>query len=158
MRTLGMAFATGLLISHSMVWGQLMVTPNPLTFNVPIGASTVSAVANITFNGVPVTVNSVSATTTTGQNWLQPAIPGSMGIVTVTVNPSGLSASSYSGTVVAITSNGAVSFQINLTVGGGAPPGTPAPSSLILVLTGLAGVGLYQVKRVFARARRSSPG
>jgi hypothetical protein len=32
------------------------------------------------------------------------------------------------------------------------PPTTPLPPSLILVLTGLAGAGLYQVRRKFARA------
>jgi hypothetical protein len=33
-----------------------------------------------------------------------------------------------------------------------APPATPLPPSFVLVLTGLAGASLYQVRRKFARA------
>jgi hypothetical protein len=32
------------------------------------------------------------------------------------------------------------------------PPGTPLPPTFVLVLTGLGGVGLYEVRRKFARA------
>ena len=73
--------------------------------------------------------------------------------MTVTVNPSGLAAGMYTGTVTIATSVGGVTSQVNLTVGGGVPPGTPAPSSLLLVLTGLLGVGLYQAKRLSAISR-----
>jgi hypothetical protein len=152
MRIFGIAFATCLLVAPPTAWGQLglLATPNPLDFNVPAGGSTGSQAVNITFNGVPVTVNSISSITTTGQNWLQANISGTTSVVIVTVNPSGLAASIYNGTVTALTSNGQVSFAVNLTVGAGVPPATPAPSSLILVLTGLLGVGLYQAKRVSA--------
>jgi hypothetical protein len=34
---------------------------------------------------------------------------------------------------------------------GSPPPATPVPPSLVLVLTGLAGAGLYRVRRKFAR-------
>src|SRR5262249_50302126 len=47
-----------------------IATPNSLSFNVQTGGSTGSQNVNIAFNGNPVTVTSVSATTTTGQNWL----------------------------------------------------------------------------------------
>jgi hypothetical protein len=148
MRTLAIVFAACLLIVPTSVWGQpssgLIANPNPLTINVPAGAGPSSQVVNITFNGSPATITGVSTSTATGQNWLQAFSP-STGVVTTTVNPAGLSGSFF-GTVVVNTIAGSITFQVNLTVGI-PPPVTPAPTSLILVLTGLAAVALYQMRR-----------
>jgi hypothetical protein len=121
----------------------LMAVPNPLTFSLPSGTTPLSAVVNITFNGSPVTITGISSSTNTGQNWLQASSQSGTSVL-VTVNPSGLSGTNF-GTVAVITTNGPINFQVNLTVGTSPPP-TPAPSSLILILTGLVGVGLYQMK------------
>jgi hypothetical protein len=146
MRTLAIVFAACLLIVPSMVRGQLglFASPNPLNFNVLAGSNSSTQVVNITNNGSPVTINSLSTSTTTGQTWLQASFDPSTGVVTTTVNPAGLSGS-FSGTVFVTTVVGQIAVAVNLTVG--TPPVTPAPTSLILVLTGLAAVGLYQMKR-----------
>jgi hypothetical protein len=157
MRALATTFAACLLIAPSAAWGQsgLMVAPNPVNFNVLLGAGVVSQNVSVTFNGSPVAITGISATTTTGQNWLQPSLSGFPGVLTVATNATLLSAGPYVGTVVVNTLVGQFSFQVNLTVIGGTPPGVPAPPSLILMLTGLAGAGLYQARRIFARARQT---
>lgn len=147
MRTLAIVIAACLLIVPSMVRGQLglFASPNPLNFNVPAGSNSSTQAVSITNNGSSVTITGVSTSTTTGQNWLQAAFSPSTGVVTTTVNPAGLSSGSFSGTITVTTTVGSISVAVNLTVT--APPVTPAPPSLILVLTGLAAMGLYQMKR-----------
>jgi hypothetical protein len=140
-----------------MARGQsgLVATPNPLNVNVSTGASPTSAVVNVTFNGSQVTITTVSISP--GASWLQAVISGT-GNVTVTTNPSGLAAGMYTGSVTAVTAAGTTGFQVNLTVGGGVPPGTPAPPSVILVLTGLGIIALYQARRKYVRVSRTSLG
>jgi uncharacterized protein (TIGR03437 family) len=96
----------------------LAANPNPLNANLAFGSGATSYNVNITYNGVPATVTGVSATTTTGQTWLQPLNSGSFGTVTVNVNPTILSFGTYSGTVFVSTTAGSLSFPVNLTVGG----------------------------------------
>jgi hypothetical protein len=151
MRTLATAFAACLLIVQSAVWAQslgLMASPNPLTITVPTGSSPTSQIVNITVNGTLATIASVSTSTTTGQNWLL-AFISSPGVVTTTVNPAGLSGS-FSGTVFVNTTVGPIAVSVNLNVGVN-PPATPAPPSLVLILTGLAAAGLYQMRRKLVR-------
>ena len=70
--------------------------------------------------------------------------------MTTTVNPAGLSSGNFSGSVIVNTVLGTIAFAVNLTVT--APPAvTPAPPSLLLVLTGLAAAGLYQMRRKLVR-------
>jgi hypothetical protein len=156
MRTLATAFATCVLIAPAAVWGQLTATPNPLNFNVPTGAGLTPQNVNVTFNGSPVTITGVSASTTTGQNWLQLFVTGVLGTLTVSTNPLGLSEGTYTGTAFVATTVGSIAVQVNLNVGGATPPGIPAPPSLILTLTGLAGAGLYQARRIYSRRRGES--
>jgi hypothetical protein len=92
----------------------LVATPNPVNFNVQTGGSTLSQNVNITSNGASVTVTNVSASTTTNQPWLLPSIGSSS--VFVSVNATGLTAGTYSGTVTAATSGGTIAFPVNLTV------------------------------------------
>ena len=151
MRTFATVLAVCLLIVTPAVRGQgLIANPNPLTINVPFGSSPISQLVNITFNGSPATITSAATSTTTGQNWLQASISGSTGGVIATVNPVGLSSGNFSGSVIANTVVGTIVFQVNLTVTA-PPPATPAPPSLILILTGLAAVGLYQMRRTTAQ-------
>jgi hypothetical protein len=153
MRTLATVFVACLLIVTPVVKGEnsgLMASPSQLNFSVPFGSSSTTQNVNITFNGAPVTVLTVSTLTvstppTAGQNWLLVSII-SPGFLTTTVNPAGPSGS-YSGTVTAVTAVGTISFPVNLNVGA-APPATPAPPSWILILTGLAAAGLYQMRRM----------
>src|SRR5207248_442530 len=67
--------------------------------------------------GVAANVTSVSAQTTTGQNWLLPSVSGAQGNVLVGISASFLSAGSYSGTVMVNTQQGSMTFTVNLTVG-----------------------------------------
>src|SRR5438034_7056931 len=105
----------------------LTVTPNPVNFNVQIGVTPLSQNVNITNNGASVNVLSVSASTTTGQNWLLPSVGSSS--VFVSIQPAGLTAGTYSGTVTANTSSGTVTFPVNLTVAA-APTVNVSPSGL----------------------------
>jgi uncharacterized protein (TIGR03437 family) len=104
----------------------LVATPNPVNFTVQPGGSVPAQTVNVTFNGFGVAVTSVSATTTTGQNWLLPSLSGTVGQITVNVNALGLLAGGYSGSISAATGSGTLTIQVNLTVGtGGGPPGSP---------------------------------
>jgi hypothetical protein len=130
MRTFATVFAACLMLVPPAVWGQgLIANPNPLTINVGFGSSSVTQNVNITFNGSPAAITGLSASTTTGQNWLQAFSP-STGVVTTTVNPSSLSGS-YFGTVIVNTTDGTVSFSVNLTVGLGNTSGLVASPSVI---------------------------
>ena len=147
MRTFAAVFAACLLTVPSAVWGQgLIATPNPLTINVQFGSNAISQIVNITFNGSPITITGLSTSISTGQNWLQASISGSSGGVITTVNPASLSSGNFSGLVIVNTTAGTISVAVNLTVAA-PPPVTPAPPSLILILTGLAAAGLYQMRR-----------
>jgi uncharacterized protein (TIGR03437 family) len=95
----------------------LSATPNPVVLNVAVGTSSSTQNVSVTYNGSPATINSVSASTTTGVNWLQASTSGTVGAVTVTVTPSSLAAGSYTGTVTVNTTVGVLNFQVNLTVG-----------------------------------------
>ena len=95
---------------------SLIASPNPVNFNVQTGGTAPSQSVTITNNGAAVSVLSVSASTTTGQNWLLPSI-GS-GSVLVSVNAASLTSGTYSGTVTVGTSAGNLSFPVNLSVGG----------------------------------------
>jgi hypothetical protein len=151
MRTVATVLAACLLTVPSAVWGQgLLAVPTQLFFSLPAGAGPSSQEVAILFNGVPVTINGLSISTTTGQNWLQAFFNPNTGFVTAIVSSSGLSSGTFSGIVVVTTTAGTIAFQVNLTVGA-PPPVTPAPPSLILILTGLAAAGLYQMRRKTAQ-------
>jgi hypothetical protein len=107
--------AFGILSNLDTAVAQTLVaTPSPVNFNVQTGGTAPSQNVNITLNGASVTIVSVSASTTTGQNWLLPSIGSSS--VFVSVNAAGLTAGTYSGTVTANTSSGTINFPVNLTV------------------------------------------
>ena len=67
------------------------------------------------------TVPSVEAhsaiVSTTAQSWLLPTISNVTGAVSVGVNASGLSAGTYTGTVVIVTTQGSINVQATLVVG-----------------------------------------
>src|SRR6266853_4016128 len=75
----------------------LEATSNPVLFSLPVGAPPAFQNVVILFNGLPATVIGVSASTTTGQNWLQVTAPSLVGSVSVSVNPNGLTAGTYNG-------------------------------------------------------------
>jgi uncharacterized protein (TIGR03437 family) len=114
-------FQVNLTVGSGSGTSGLVATPNPVNFTAAVGGSAPSQNVNITASGVPATISSVSATTTTGQNWVQ-ASTSSTGVVTVNVTPSILVAGSYTGTVTVNTTSGITSFQVNLTVGSGGTP------------------------------------
>ena len=155
MRRLGTVFAIYMLVACPFAPGQvagLAASPNPVNLSAAFaGAGVTPSIVSITFNGALVTPISIqSITTTTGQQWLQVFITGAS--VNVSANTSIVGVGTYTGTVVVNTVVGAISFGVNLAVGA-TPPATPAPTSWILVLTGLAGVGLYQTRRRFTVGR-----
>src|SRR6516225_9158229 len=102
------------------VSATLSATPSTLSFNYQIGGA-VPATQNITVTTTGTVTYSVASTTTTGGNWLSatPTSGSSSGPVTVSVNPTGLSAGTYNGTVT-ITASGATgspkSVPVTLTV------------------------------------------
>jgi uncharacterized protein (TIGR03437 family) len=116
----------------------LTVNPSPLSLNLPVGTGATTQNVSVTFNGNPITVNSVSTTTTTGQTWLQANTTGITGGVAVTVNPTILQAGSYSGTVAINTVSGQVNLVVNLTVGSGGTTGLSVNPSVV-TLTGATG-------------------
>ena len=95
----------------------LVASPNPVNFSVQTGGSAPSQNVTITFNGAAATVQSVSTTTSTGQNWLLAQSTGS-GNVLVSLNAAGLSPQNYTGTVIVVTSGGTLNIPVNLSVGG----------------------------------------
>ena len=95
---------------------NLAATPNPVSFSVQSGGTVPSQNVNITFNGTAVTVNSAVPSTTSGQNWLVLSPQGSN--VNVGINAAGLGAGTYTGTATVNTSQGQLSFTVNLTVSG----------------------------------------
>ncbi len=110
----------------------LTASPNPVSFSVSPGGATSSQNVGILFNGVAVGISGVSVTTSNGQSWLQ-ALNNGFGSVTVTVNPSVLSSvGTYSGTVTVNTTSGTLSFQVNVTVGGGSTSNSLVLSSSAL--------------------------
>jgi uncharacterized protein (TIGR03437 family) len=95
---------------------NLAATPNPVSFNVQSGGTAASQNVNITFNGTAVTVNSAVPSTTTGQNWLVLSPQGSS--VNVGINAAGLGSGTYTGTATVNTTQGQLTFTVNLTVSG----------------------------------------
>jgi uncharacterized protein (TIGR03437 family) len=124
-------------------------TPNPVNFNIPVGGATQTQTVSITNSGSAVGVTSVSASTTTGQAWLIPSIQSSA--VSVSANPSGLLAGTYSGTVNVTTTLGLVTIQVNLTVGGS---GTTTPTGLTLAPSSL--LFAYQLGQTLPAAQSVS--
>ncbi len=117
----------------------LTVTPSPLTLNLPVGSGTSTQTVSATFNGSPVTVNSVSTSTTTGQPWLQANTTGATGVVSITANPAILQAGSYSGTVIINTQSGTTSLVVNLTVGSGGTSGLAVTPSVVTLTSATGG-------------------
>ena len=110
----------------------LAASQNPVIFNVPAGSGSQQQAVGITFNGVPQPIDSVTSASNSFQGWLQASIQGTS--VLITVNPSALTGND-SGTVTLSTSNGALSIQVILTVGGSGTPGLAAnPNPLILTV------------------------
>src|SRR5260370_15738454 len=95
---------------------SLIASPKPVNFGFQTVGIAPSQTVTITNNGAAVSILSVSASTTTGQNWLLPSI-GS-GSVLVSVNAASLTSGTYAGTVTVGTSAGNISFPVNLSVGG----------------------------------------
>ena len=106
----------------------LVVSQNPVNFNVQTGGSAAPQNVTVTLNNVPLTITSVSASG--GASWLLPSFQSSIaGNVNVGVNAAGLSAGIYNGIVTVVTPQGQVSFQVNLTVAG-IPTLTVTPTAL----------------------------
>ncbi len=83
---------------------NIVATPNPVNFTIPTGGSAPTQNVTLTLNGFPVNTNNPpTATTTTGQPWLQATASPVSGTVIVSINGSLLSPGTYSGTVTAVT-------------------------------------------------------
>src|SRR5262249_34613464 len=73
----------------------LAASQNPITIGLPVGSGISTQNVNVTYNGSPVTIQAVSASTANAQSWLSAFNGGSTGSVSVTVNPTILSAGYY---------------------------------------------------------------
>jgi hypothetical protein len=104
-----------LLTGASTLSGQppsgLAANPSPVNITVSSGSAQTENNVNITFNGSPVPITSLS---TSGQSWLQ-AFSSGVGQVTVFVGPMGVSGT-VSGTVFVTTIAGQLSLPVNFTV------------------------------------------
>jgi uncharacterized protein (TIGR03437 family) len=118
----------------------LAVSPSPLSLSVAVGAATTTQNVSVTYNGTPVTINSVSTSTTTGQNWLQASTTGITGSVAITVNPGFLQAGGYTGNVTINTQNGTTSLVVNLTVGSGGTSGLVVTPGMVSLTATSAGI------------------
>jgi uncharacterized protein (TIGR03437 family) len=100
----------------------LTLSPTTLTFNAAVGGSAPpSQTVSLSASGNAAIPYSAAATTSTGGNWLSvsPTSGNTPGTITASVNPSGLTIGSYTGTIT-ITSSGASNspqtVTVNLTV------------------------------------------
>ena len=104
----------------------LTVAPTTLTFNSAGGATPPSQMFNVTSSGAAITFTT-SATTNSGGNWLTATPAGGttpLG-VSVSVNPAGLAAGTYTGSVPVASASATNSPQnvgVTLNVTGGPPP------------------------------------
>jgi len=101
---------------------SLTLSPTTLTFNTTVGGPAPQAqTVSVSASGNAAVPYSAAATTSSGGNWLSvsPASGTTPGTVTASVNPSGLTVGSYTGTIT-ITSSGASNspqtVTVNLTV------------------------------------------
>jgi uncharacterized protein (TIGR03437 family) len=150
---------TSLVVNLSIGSGGasgLVVTPSTVSLTAASGGTVTAQNVTVSFNSNPVTITSVTSTTTTNQNWLLTSFtPSVAGTVTVNASTTGLGAGTYSGTVTVTTLQGQVSFQVNLSVGGGvtgngltvspnpisfseASPGAATPQIVSVTLNGVA--------------------
>jgi uncharacterized protein (TIGR03437 family) len=140
MTTSGMvSFQVNLTVGQSTGSNGLVATPNPLNLNLPVGGGASSQNVNVTFNGSPVTINSVPVSTSSGGNWLSASISSTTGAVTVTASPVSLAAGSYSGTVTINTNSGTATLVVNLTVGSGGTVGLAATPSVVTLSASAGG-------------------
>jgi uncharacterized protein (TIGR03437 family) len=125
------SFQVNLAVGTGGVTTGLGATPNPVSlFSSTQGGSVSPQTVTVTYNGAPVTVNSITSTTSTGQSWLTAQVSGST--ISVGANTAFVGIGTYTGTIVAQTVYGSVSITVNLGVGtnGGNTSGLVAnPSS-----------------------------
>jgi len=96
---------------------SLVVNPNPVNLNAPVGGSSGTQNVGVTFNGTAVTISSVTPLTQNNPNWLVTSFSGN--IVFVGANAAGLAAGNYNGSVTVVTSAGTTGFTVNLFVSSG---------------------------------------
>lgn len=113
--TLSGTLGVTLQVSPNGAFG-LIATPNPVTFSVQTGGSAPSQTVNLSYNGGAITVQSLSTSTGTNQNWLFAQATGSS--VLVSINAASLSAGTYSGTVAVGAAGANLNIPVTLTVGG----------------------------------------
>ncbi len=111
------SFLVNLTIGATGTTG-LSATPNPVTLTAATaGATVISQIVSINYNGSPASVTGISTATSTNQNWLVASSNGTT--VNVTANTASLATGVYTGTVTVSTTLGSTTFQVNLTVGTG---------------------------------------
>jgi uncharacterized protein (TIGR03437 family) len=113
----------------------LSVTPSAMNFQVPQGAAAQSQ--SLQVGGAPATAWQATAATFTGGGWLSvsPAagqVPASLAVL---VNPGGLAAGFYQGSI-AIQAPGAAASTVAVTLGVAAPGGQSTPNQVIVTVAG----------------------
>jgi uncharacterized protein (TIGR03437 family) len=96
---------------------SLVVNPNPVNLNAPLGGSSGTQNVGVTFNGSAVTIQSVTPLTQTTPNWLVTSYSGN--VVFVSANAAGLAVGNYTGSVSVVTQAGTTGFTVNLFVTSG---------------------------------------
>ncbi len=96
----------------------LAATPSSLTYNIAVvGSGAPSQNVAITYNGLAVTIQSVSTNTNGAQSFLV-VTPTQSGLI-VGINGASLSAGTYTATITVNTSSGVLNIPVTLTVGSG---------------------------------------
>src|SRR5207248_8312391 len=93
---------------------SLVVNPNPVKLNAPLGGTSGTQNVGVTFNGTAVTISSVTPLTQTSPNWLVTSFSGNL--VFVSANAAGLAPGDYTGSVSVVTQSGTTGFTANLFV------------------------------------------
>jgi len=129
--------------------GTLSLSTNTLGFTfIPGGSAPVAQTVQVNGNGGALSFNATPATVS-GGNWLSvtPTSGTTPGSLSISVNPSGLAAGSYGGTVVVTAPNAAGSpqtIQVTLAVNAGTITASPSPSAGLTFTQGAGGSGPAQ--------------
>jgi uncharacterized protein (TIGR03437 family) len=130
--------------------GTLSVSTNSLGFTfIPGGSTPVAQTVQVSGSGSALNFTVAANSGTTGTNWLSvtPTSGTTPGAISVSVNPTGLAAGTYGGSVVVTAPNASGSpqtIQVTLAVNAGTITASPAPAAGLTFTQGAGGISAAQ--------------